>query len=127
MKEKLKNVFGVKVKNMNREEEFEDMDDRDLPPGMGGIFEQPFIVLDNELMIRKDFIVGVKKINDFETQTYSIIVYHESLESDVDPNMPEYLSMQFGGQIEKFHCYKCPLPEERDERFEEIKLQLNVI
>jgi len=119
------------------EEDFESEDEEneeeqepsviDLPPGMGGIFQQPFIIFDNDFMLRKDFVVGVKKINNFEAQVFSIMIYYESIEGEADPSVPEYLSMQYGGQISRYQCFNCPLPEERDDRFEEIKLQLNVI
>lgn len=77
-------------------------------------FSRPFLELDEEFLIRKDFIVGISKLNNFEEDIYSVVIFHEALDDSI-------------GQIWQRECFKCVSPKERDFHFNRIRAELNSV
>lgn len=79
---------------------------------LDALVARPFVELDNEFLLRKDFVIGLAKKNNFQEDKYSIVVYHEGL-GDIP------------GMIWEKECFVSPSPKVRDENFNRLRVELN--
>ncbi len=75
---------------------------------------RPYLEVDDEFLIRKDFIIAILKYNNFEEDIYSIIIFHEALDESI-------------GQVWQRECFKSATPQERDMRYNMIRMELNSV
>jgi hypothetical protein len=114
MSRKKKSEEEPEDKGKNKSSKDEDLfiDEEKEREFIEALMSRPYLELDNEFLIRKDFLVGMLKSNNFTEDKYSIVIFHESLDDSI-------------GTIWQKECFVSASPKQRDEHFTRIKIELN--